>query len=248
MIKKLIILSSSFLFLVACDSTETDEMPEIDDEIVEEEEEKEIEEVSELERIDRDPSVETLVNKEYHLTENDIPDDLVTVEVDTVFDNEEANSLREVAANALEEMFAAAAEDGYKLYARSGYRSYQTQVWVFENNVDKHGEEKAATFSARPGQSEHQTGLVMDVTSENVDFQLIEEFGETDEGIWVAENAHHFGYIVRYPKGKEDITQYIYEPWHLRYIGKDLAELVYDSGLTYEEFIEKEGILDEVKP
>lgn len=246
MIKKLVIFSSSLLFLTACSPVKDEVKPEIEDEIVEDDNNEEG--VSKLDSIERDPSVEILVNKEYHLTESDIPDDLVTVEVDTILDNPEVNQLRSVAADALKEMFLAAEEDSFKLYARSGYRSYQTQVQLFEANVEKHGEEKAATFSARPGESEHQTGLVMDVTAESVDYQLTEEFGETIEGVWVAENAHRFGFIVRYPKDKEEITQYIYEPWHLRYIGKDLATLVYDSGLAYEEFIEKEGILDEVKP
>lgn len=247
MIKKVIIFSSSLLFLAACNPVEDEVKPEIEDEITEDDNNEE-EKVSKLDNIERDPSVETLVNKEYHLTENDIPDDLVTVEVDTILDNPEVNQLRSIAADALKEMFLAAEEAGFKLYARSGYRSYQTQVQLFEANAEKHGEEAAATFSARPGESEHQTGLVMDVTAESVNYQLTEEFGETIEGTWVAENAHRFGFIVRYPKDKEEVTQYIYEPWHLRYIGKDLASLVYDSGLAYEEFIEKEGILDEVKP
>ena len=145
-------------------------------------------------------------------------------------------------------MFEDAEEEGIKLYARSGYRSYQTQVSLFNNYAAQHGEEEANKFSAKPGQSEHQTGLVMDVTAQSVGLQLSEELGETDEGIWLAENAHNYGFIIRYPKDKEEITKYVYEPWHIRYIGVDLATLVYNSGLSYEEFVEEEGILEDVTP
>ena len=88
----------------------------------------------------------------------------------------------------------------------------------------------------------------MDVTAQSVDLQLSEELGKTDEGIWLAENAHKYGFIIRYPEDKEEITKYIYEPWHIRYLGVDLATLVYNSGLSYEEFVEEEGILEDVKP
>lgn len=201
-----------------------------------------------LATMDRNPSVETLVNKEYSLPTLDDPEDLVTIKVDTVLDNEEVNQLREVAASALYDMFQDAEEDGIKLYARSGYRSYQTQVYLFDSYEQEHGEEKANKFSAKPGHSEHQTGLVMDVTAESVDLQLTEKFGETEEGKWLASNAHRYGFIIRYPQGKEDITKYIYEPWHIRYLGVDLATAIFESGLTYEEFVEEVGILDEVIP
>lgn len=242
------------MLLTACGKENNEDFLEEDfnKEVVENEEndhDRASEEVEEspLDLIERDPSVEILVNKEYHLSEDFVPEDLVRVSVDTILENEEVNQMRKVAADALAEMFAVAEEHGLKLYARSGYRSYYTQASLFDGYVSNHGLEKAERFSARPGQSEHQTGLVMDITAESVNYQLNESFGETEEGKWVADNAHRFGFIIRYPKGKEDITQYIYEPWHLRYIGRDLAALVFDSGLTYEEFIVKEGILDEVR-
>lgn len=194
----------------------------------------------------QDPSVAILVNKEYGLTEDDVPPDLKTVEVPTVLENPEVKQLRKEAANALYDMFAEAKKDGIFLHARSGYRSYETQVHLFNSYAEKHGEEAANRYSAKPGHSEHQTGLVMDVTSESVQYQLVEEFGETEEGLWVKENAHHFGFIIRYPEGKEEITGYIYEPWHLRYLGIDLATAVYESGLTYEEYLDREGIIHEV--
>jgi D-alanyl-D-alanine carboxypeptidase len=104
--------------------------------------------------------------------------------------------------------------------------------------VSANGQEAADKFSAKPGQSEHQTGLAIDITCEAMNYQLDYSFGVTDEGAWVKENAHRFGFIIRYPEGKEDITGYMYEPWHLRYVGVDLAEEVYNSGLTLEEYFE----------
>ncbi|GEN49375.1 M15 family metallopeptidase [Alkalibacterium pelagium] len=187
-------------------------------------------------------SIKVLVNKQYALPEDYAPDDLVTVEVPTVLENPEIRQLREVASEALTDMFAAAEEDGIILYARSGYRSYQTQVELFNNYVSNHGEEAANRYSARPGESEHQTGLAMDVTSESVNYQLTEAFGETAEGQWVEENAHDFGYIIRYLEGEEEVTGYQYEPWHLRYLGEELAADVAESGLTYEEYLLERGI------
>jgi D-alanyl-D-alanine carboxypeptidase len=188
-------------------------------------------------------SIAVLVNKEYSIGEY-VPDDLVTVEVSTVLENPEVWQMRAEAAEALKEMFEAAAEEEIILHSRSGYRSYQTQVQLFNNYAATHGEEEANKFSSRPGHSEHQTGLSMDVTSESVNFQLTEAFGETKEGQWVAENAHDFGFIIRYPKGKSDITGYIYEPWHIRYLGEELATAVYDSGLTYEEFLVEQDVIN----
>lgn len=193
-----------------------------------------------------DDSITVLVNKQNSLSESYAPSDLVTVSVPTVLENPEVKQMRKVAADALKEMFDKAKESNIYLHARSGYRSYQTQVQLFNNYVSRHGEEAANRYSARPGQSEHQTGLVMDVTSKSVNFQLTEQFGETKEGIWLRDNAHKFGFIIRYPKDMEHITGYIYEPWHIRYLGVEVATKVYESGLTYEEFLVKEGILDDV--
>ncbi|SDK22323.1 M15 family metallopeptidase [Alkalibacterium thalassium] len=182
-------------------------------------------------------SIKVLVNKQYALPEDYSPDDLVTLDLPTVFDDPNLTNMRERAAQALREMFHSAKDEGIVLYARSGYRSYQTQTQLFDRYVDRDGLEAANRYSARPGESEHQTGLAIDVTSESVNYQLTERFGETPEGLWVEEHAHEFGYIIRYPEGKEEITGYQYEPWHLRYLGKELAADVAESGLTYEEYL-----------
>lgn len=118
---------------------------------------------------------------------------------------------------------------------KSGYRSYWDQKAIFQNYVDLYGYEEADTFSSHAGHSEHQTGLTMDLDS------FSESYGATPQGIWLAENCWRYGFIIRYPKGKEDITGYTYEPWHVRYLGKSTAKLVYNSGLTLEEFLNVEG-------
>lgn len=188
-------------------------------------------------------SYEVLVNKTHSLSANYEPEDLVAVDVPTTPpEKPEIKELRKEAADKLKELFKEAEKKGFTLYALSGYRSYDRQVTIFNNNAKKNGEEAANKYSARPGQSEHQTGLVMDITSESVDYKLTGDFGETPEGIWVSENAHKYGFIVRYPRGKEPITGYIYEPWHLRYMGEELARDVYESGLTYEEYLRELGI------
>lgn len=193
-----------------------------------------------VEKENQDPTITALVNKQNSLDETYAPTDLVKLDVPTVLENPEINQLRKIAADALKAMFDDAKESDIYLYARSGYRSYQTQKQLFNNYVSNHGEEEAVRFSARPGQSEHQTGLAMDVTSESVNFQLEEGFGETIEGKWLREHGHEYGFIIRYPQGKENITGYIYEPWHIRYLGVELATEVYKSGLTYEEYLAKD--------
>lgn len=124
---------------------------------------------------------------------------------------------------------------GYEMPIVSGFRSYETQAAIFDNYCATDGYEAASTYSAEPGHSEHQSGYAMDVTS------LEQSYGETEEGMWLAENCYKFGFIIRYPEGKTDITGYIYEPWHIRYLGKSTAKLVHDSGLTLEEFLGVEG-------
>jgi len=179
-----------------------------------------------------------LVNKEFALPEDYDPEDLVVPDILFPFEEDlPKKQMREIAAEPLEEMFQAAEEAGLQLYAQSGYRSYERQDDIFASNASQHGEEEANTFSARPGESEHQTGLSMDVTSPDVDFGLSEEFAETDEGQWVKEHAADYGFIIRYPEGDEEITQYQYEPWHLRYVGEKAAKEIKEQDITFEEYL-----------
>jgi carboxypeptidase len=146
--------------------------------------------------------------------------------------------MRPEAAAALEDLFEAAAQDGITLYATSGYRSYSTQKAIFERKLERMDEKQANASVAKPGYSEHQTGLAMDIEGETTKGTgLTEAFGESPEGIWTAEHCAEYGFIIRYPKGKTNITGYIYEPWHLRYVGKDAAAEITELGVTFEEYI-----------
>ncbi|WP_405099071.1 D-alanyl-D-alanine carboxypeptidase family protein [Oceanobacillus sp. FSL H7-0719] len=178
-----------------------------------------------------------IVNKANALPEDYIPHDLVVPDVRFPFTEDlPKKQLREPAALALEDLFAAADTAGFELYAQSGYRSYERQVSLFNAYTEKHGEEAANAFSARPGESEHQTGLSMDISSASVNYQLVTDFGETPEGQWVEQHAADYGFIIRYPEGKEDITEYQFEPWHLRYVGKKAAQEINKAGVTLEEY------------
>ena len=128
-------------------------------------------------------------------------------------------------------MQSAASTLGLNLSLISGFRSYELQNSVYNNYVSWYGQASADTFSARPGHSEHQTGLAFDIG------KLENSFGETASGKWLAENCHLYGFIIRYPKGKQNITGYKYEPWHVRYLGVDIATKVKNSGLTLEEYL-----------
>lgn len=136
-----------------------------------------------------------------------------------------------VASEQLQVMFNAAKNDGISLYVKSGYRSYIDQKIIYNGYVQRDGKEAADTYSARPGHSEHQTGLAFDLNSTAL------SFADTPEAKWIAENSYKYGFIVRYPKDKESITGYIYEPWHVRYLGIEKATEVYESGLCLEEFL-----------
>ena len=127
---------------------------------------------------------------------------------------------------------------GFELVAFSTYRSYEYQELLYNKYVERDGKENADRYSARPGYSEHQTGLAFDIGEKGrEDLWLTEAFGQSEAGKWLAENAHRYGFILRYPKGKEHITGYMYESWHFRYLGVELATKVKDSGLTLEEYL-----------
>jgi D-alanyl-D-alanine carboxypeptidase len=148
-----------------------------------------------------------------------------------------AQYLRPDAAGAMLDMIAAAAEEGLELYVVSSYRSYQTQVGLYAYWVSVLGEAQAARISARPGHSEHQLGTTADLSTPAVGSEPGEAFGDTPEGRWVAANSWRFGFIISYPAGKEAITGYAYEPWHVRWVGEGVAASVHNSGLTLREYL-----------
>lgn len=188
--------------------------------------------------VDTDPmSITTIVNHMYVLSEDFVPDDMVYAEV---FFNcvagDEKRMMRKEAAEELKKMFDAAKEKGLKLCAMSGYRSYERQNRLHLNNVRLYGEEYADCYSAKAGESEHQLGLAMDISSLSNNYSLDYNFSSTAEGQWLAENACEFGFIIRYPKDKEDVTGFAFEPWHFRYVGKQLAEYLTMNELTLDEY------------
>lgn len=142
------------------------------------------------------------------------------------------------AKQAMDQLILAAKEAGYSIVAFSSFRSYDYQKDLYDKYVARDGKENADRYSARPGHSEHQTGLAFDVGEVGrEDLWLTSAFGETPAGKWLANNTHHYGFILRYPKGKESITGFMYESWHFRYLGVELATKVYESGLTLEEYL-----------
>lgn len=141
------------------------------------------------------------------------------------------------ARTALDQLLAAGNEvNGLQFVVRSGYRSYQEQEALYNSYVARDGQVAADTYSAQAGHSEHQTGLAFDIGSVASTNDFTISFGTTPEGAWLKQHAHEYGFIIRYPEGKEKITGYQYEPWHIRYVGKSLAEKLYRSHQTLEEY------------
>ncbi len=182
-----------------------------------------------------------LINKGYYLPSEFIPKDLIEVNVKTTRYIELSSHV----ALKTKEMFDAAKLDGYDIYLLSGYRSYEYQEGIFSRRVNNYGFDEAQKVVAIPGESEHQTGLAIDVTSESMGFGLNQNFEEKDEFTWLKNNCYKFGFILRYQKNKEDITGYIYEPWHYRYIGDiEAAKHIMENNLVLEEYydsIDKAG-------
>lgn len=142
------------------------------------------------------------------------------------------------AKQALDQMLAAAKQQGFDLVAFSGYRSFEYQTTLYNNYVQRDGQAAADRYSARPGYSEHQTGLAFDIGERGKeDLWLTEEFGETPAGQWLFAHAQEYGFILRFPQNKEDITGYMYESWHYRYVGKDIAKEITQQNITLEEYL-----------
>ena len=191
-------------------------------------------------------SLLVLVNKNYQLNKTYIPSDFIPVDVTlSEFAPYETNYLRRDAADATEQLFQAAKELGYTLTLRTGFLSYESQKKRYEQDVYEMGLEYAESISTRPGHSEHQTGLAIDITSPSVNNELTVDFAKTEEGQWILSHAHDYGFIIRYPEGKEEELGYTYQPWHLRYVGKEVAKEIYDNEWTLEDYILTYEILDQ---
>ena len=179
-----------------------------------------------------------LVNKNNKLAIDYEPNTLV--DSDIAFEEYiDCKQLDERTSNAAKEMFNAALKENINLIAISGYRSYSVQQNLYNSRVEVKGIEKTRQYTAEPGASEHQTGLAIDIVCNDYPY-LDEEFENTDAFKWLFNNCYKYGFILRYQKGKEDITVYNYEPWHFRYIGDvDIAKDIMERGICFEEFIDE---------
>ncbi|GGL64446.1 M15 family metallopeptidase [Sporolactobacillus putidus] len=185
-----------------------------------------------------------LVNKFFKLPDNYVPKQLVYPDVPFITgDKSETAKMRPAAAKALETMFAAAQKDGIQLAGVSAYRSYASQTVLFNTYVKEDGEKKALTYSARPGTSEHETGLAIDVSGISGQYAASPAFATTPEAAWLAAHAPDYGFIIRYPKGKESVTGYEYEAWHLRYVGLPVSKKIAERGLTLEEYLSDVSVI-----
>lgn len=178
--------------------------------------------------IDTSSSTDVVVNKARPLD----PEDYAPEPLEDI----EGQQLREDAAGAAQQMLSDMRDEGITVSITSAYRPYDEQVTTYQHWVDVNGQETADTISARPGHSEHQTGLVMDI-ADGSGCDLQECFADTEAAQWAAEHAQDYGFVLRYPQGGEDVTGYAYEPWHYRFIGPERAQEFVDSGAaTLEEF------------
>ncbi len=174
-----------------------------------------------------------LVNKYNYVTQDYIPENLEPI--DTAYARSGMQLVSE-AKNAFEELSQNAKEDDMTILAMSSYRSYDYQVNLYNNYVETDGKQAADTYSARAGYSEHQTGLAVDVYNGVIPYT---SFEETEEFTWMQQNAYKYGFILRFPEDKTNITGYQYESWHYRYVGKEIAEEIYKNNLTLEEYLAK---------
>jgi zinc D-Ala-D-Ala carboxypeptidase len=195
---------------------------------------------SDINMIDKSDEVYVLVNK-YNKLPDDFAPELEQIPSSLCVPGVGRQYLRKDAKEAFEKMHADAKELGLNITAYGTYRSIQTQHDIWNRKVNSgRSTEDVDKLNSRGGHSEHHTGLAIDVIGNNYSVENTEEFK------WYRGNIHHYGFIIRYPQGKEDITGYGYEPWHLRYIGEELAAAVYESGLCYEEYYAME-IASEIK-
>ena len=170
-----------------------------------------------------------LVNKFYKLNKKYVPDKITDIKSTYAYAD---NSTTEEVLEAFKNMWSAAKKDDIALIITSSYRSYEDQDKVWESYATK-SEEYADSYAARAGFSEHQTGLALDIVTYN---STMNNFDDSDAAKWLKKNSYKYGFILRYPKDKEDITGYDYEPWHFRYVGKDLAKIIHDKNITFDEY------------
>lgn len=183
-------------------------------------------------------SLLVLINKEpgNRLDSRWAPRDLVAVPRSIMMPRRTAKLRREALRN-LRSLVRAARQKGLKLRVRSAYRSYKAQCAIYTKNVRRRGRAYTRRVSALPGRSQHQLGTSVDFTTADLDWKLSQAFARTPEGRWLANNAWRYGFVLAYPKGARDVTGYIYEPWHYRYVGRRAAREMKREGLILEEYL-----------
>ena len=186
-----------------------------------------------IKTIENPNNIDVLVNKNNKLDAYYIPNDLELINVEFATEDK---YMRKEAKEHFEKLSSIAKKNNYEIIAVSTYRNYEYQDKLFNYYVETKGLEYALECSARPGHSEHQTGLAVDVMGSNKDY---DEFEQSKEFDWMIKNCYKYGFILRYPRGKENITGFKYEPWHYRYVGVNLAKYLYENNLTLEEYYSK---------
>ncbi len=238
---------ASLMLLASCDSTDTEETTTDDIEIITEApvqgnedtpeettEEETTEEAVTEEKITYIGTIVGYTSKGYVISQKNgityVNNVLVANKTYSLPESYNPGDLLSDCAKAFKEMQSAASKEGLSIWNASGFRSYELQKSLYNRYSDRDGKEAADRYSARPGHSEHQSGLAIDLN------EITSSFKDTAEGKWVAANCHKYGFILRYPQGKEAQTGYMYEPWHIRYVGVDTATKIYNSGLCLEEY------------
>ena len=230
--KKNILIGSSILLgavLTGCSNNNTNYTPE-EDSVLTENPNNEIYDLS----ANLEEARENYVEGEKPLYIKDI----LVVNKEFGIPKDFASKLSDEVVDAFKQMQNDAKEEGIILNIRSGFRSYDTQEMLYNNYVKRDGIEKASRYSAKPGFSEHQTGLAIDITTEDTVTSIGDWFTDTPQAKWLYENAHNYGFILRYPQGKEDITGYKYESWHYRYVGTEHSKHFAMNDLTLEEYLQ----------
>ena len=191
---------------------------------------RDYDEYTETKKSDIDKNELILVNKYNYLDKDFKPDDVIDISSRYAYAENQASS------KVLDEyikMFNDAEAAGIKLVISSSYRDYDNQDETYNEYLELYGEDEARKYASLPGYSEHQTGLAFDILTLGV---LTDDFDKTEEFKWLRDNSYKYGFILRYPKDKENITGYSYESWHYRYVGVDVAKKIHDEGITFDEY------------
>lgn len=186
-------------------------------------------------RTEDDGNLFVLVNKQYAVSRDYYPTDMV--DIDGSLSTNQNLKVKREAYDAYLSMLQDAKKEGLNFAICSAYRSYALQESLYNNSLAANGKEYTEKMFAYPGQSEHHTGYAIDVTSASMNWGLSQNYTDYPDGAWITEHCSEYGFIIRYPKGKEDITGYMYEPWHIRYVGVDAAKEITRQGITLEEYL-----------